>query len=84
MPIAMTKVMSDIAPVIKSENCKQDYSEMFLYIKDLFQSSEVLAAEGQKMKRLIDREDLTVEYFVDVLLAAYKDCGKRRNMNEQD
>ena len=36
------------------------------------------------MKRLIDREDLTVEYFVDVLLAAYKDCGKRRNMNEQD
>ncbi len=84
MPIAMTKAMSDIAPVIKSENCKQDYSEMFLYIKDLFQSSKVRAAEGQKMKRLIDREDLTVEYFVDVLLAAYKDCGKRRNMNEQD
>ena len=76
IPIAMTQMISDVTPVIKSENCKLNYDEMFFYIKKLFESEEVRAVEGQKMKQLIHRKELTIEHYVDVVIEAYQDCRK--------
>ena len=82
VPIAMTQMVSDVTPVIKSENCKLNYDEMFFYIKKLFESEEVRAVEGQKMKQLIHRKELTIEHYVDVIIEAYQDC-KKRPVNEE-
>lgn len=81
IPIAMTKMMSDVMPVIKDENCKIDYDEMLLYIKNLYDSSDFRTVEGQKMKQLINRNDLRIEHYVDVIMRAYQDCEKRGDIN---
>ncbi len=77
MPVAMTKKPSDITPVIGAENCRDDYQDMMSYIVQLMHSVELRKKEGGKMKKMVEREEISMANYVSKILMAREEISTK-------
>ena len=79
LPIALTDVPSDILPVIMEENCcGSGYKDIIRYIEKLYITPSFYQEESEKFYLLIQRKELSMEHYVEVILEAYERAVKNK------
>lgn len=74
LPVALTDFPSDVLPIIGAKNCCGSYyNDIIQYIEKIYKSPRLYTHEGKKFYSLLKRRELTMEYYVDVIIAAYQE-----------
>ena len=79
LPVAHMNFLSDVMPIIEKKNCcGSSYQDLIEYIDRLHHNPGFYADEGEKAYQALQREDLTLAHYIDIILQAYKDTRKER------
>ena len=79
LPVAHMNYLSDVMPIIGKENCcGSSYQDLVKYVDKLYHNSILYTNEGKKAYQTLQRKELTLDYYTDTIVQAYKIIKRER------